>query len=54
MAAAVALVAMEPIIYFYYVIPFQQNNNTADILVSVVLTEMRIPGKTQYAKPSER
>lgn len=28
---------------------FIKNNNIADILVSVVLTEMMIPGKTQYA-----
>lgn len=39
-AAAVALVAMEPAVYLYYVIPFQQKNDTDDILVSVVLTKM--------------
>lgn len=36
---------------FYYVFPFQQNNDIKDdILVSVVSTEMMIPGKTQCYK----
>lgn len=40
-AAAVALVAMEPAVYLYYVIPLSTGkNDTDDILVSVVLTKM--------------
>lgn len=50
-AAAVALIAMEPTINFYYVFPFQQNNDMKhNILVSVVLTGVMIPGKTQCGK----